>query len=577
LEPAVSVTGTTLTQSVIGELLYPQTTVEFEAGVTPASFAGASRPWVDAVERYGLVGDGATNNDDAFERMLSVGGQALFIRRGDYVIHSAKEIPSNTTIYLEPGTIIRDGGVLPEEGFIRLEDVENVHIIGYGAKLLMDRNDYTTGEQRHGLQIRGSCTNICVEGLESSNMGGDGFFVGTNNGAKVPTNVRILNCKADNNRRQGMSITCARDLLVFGGSFTRTSGTLPQSGIDIEPDSPTYPLERIRLVNVHTGGNADAGILIYLDPIDSTSNPVSIDIVNHHDVGSDWGAVVRQVHKNTKGYIRFHAPVWQENNQYGFGTIDHEAGGILTEVFDPLIIDPNQNGSTDNFIGCGMTVCYGDDAGLTNPIGGVHIYRPAIRVTGTQQPTVAFYAQNTINAGEIEDVKIIDPKEAVWSVAPTYLEGPVYVRDPEHVMRLAVTSGTSVSAVFYRSLYTNEGATGSVTLNLAGWYDDGREQTFEVHESQNLVLVANAIDTSLRIFPGSYTSLQSNEVGAKITLKPGEGGFWITNMVGAWHASGTTWTISNELDDYAFDADSVTTAELADVVATLIKKLRFGA
>src|SRR5690606_10482028 len=126
-------------------------------------------------------------------------------------------------------------------------------IIGWVAKILMDRDDYTADEQRHGLRIRGDCENIRVEGLESSNTGGDGFYVGSSDSSSgVPTNVYLIGLKGDNNRRQGLSIQSARHLRVIDCQFTNTDGTSPESGIDIEPDSATDVLDDIVIRNVRT-------------------------------------------------------------------------------------------------------------------------------------------------------------------------------------------------------------------------------------------------------------------------------------------------------------------------------------
>src|SRR5690606_11653362 len=93
-----------ISASDIGAVLYQKTDDETTAGVTPSAFA-AVRPWVDAVKRYGLGVDGSSDNTSALTRMCSVSGQALFYKRGDYVT-GRFFLPANTTMYLEPGTII---------------------------------------------------------------------------------------------------------------------------------------------------------------------------------------------------------------------------------------------------------------------------------------------------------------------------------------------------------------------------------------------------------------------------------------------------------------------------------------
>jgi hypothetical protein len=85
------------------------------------------------------------------------------------------------------------------------------------------------------------------------------------------SNVRILNCLADNNRRQGCSITGLVGGVIDGCVFTRTNGTAPQSGIDVEPDAKLvdendpsrafYPEVRdVRICNCSASDNVGYGI-----------------------------------------------------------------------------------------------------------------------------------------------------------------------------------------------------------------------------------------------------------------------------------------------------------------------------
>jgi hypothetical protein len=59
VEPATSIGSTALTQSVIGETLYPRTAAEIAASVTPVNYARG--PLID-VRRYGAIGDSGTTD-----------------------------------------------------------------------------------------------------------------------------------------------------------------------------------------------------------------------------------------------------------------------------------------------------------------------------------------------------------------------------------------------------------------------------------------------------------------------------------------------------------------------------------
>ncbi len=48
-----------------------------------------------------------------------------------------------------------------------------------------------------------------------------------------------------NNYRQGFSITSVKDATILNFEFSETSGTLPEDGIDIEPDIPEERIENV--------------------------------------------------------------------------------------------------------------------------------------------------------------------------------------------------------------------------------------------------------------------------------------------------------------------------------------------
>jgi hypothetical protein len=227
---------------------------------------------------YGLLGDGVTDNTAAFQRVLSQGNRTIQIPAGDYVTGKIT-IPSNTILLLEPGVIIRDSGALASNERLINIQTENVRIVGHGASVVAERSDYTSGEQRHGVFIFGA-KRIVIEGLDSSGHGGDGFYIGGPTG-NPSIDVYLKGCRADNNRRQGLSITSARRVRVTDCEFSNTNGTAPQFGVDLEPNRPTDFLDDIILLRPYTQTNRGGGIQIYLAKLDATSHPVHVSVVGH--------------------------------------------------------------------------------------------------------------------------------------------------------------------------------------------------------------------------------------------------------------------------------------------------------
>lgn len=95
LEPAAAIATTTLTQTVIAELLYPRTAAEQSASVTPTNYA---YPPYNA-KRYGATGDGSTDDTAALQSWLTASaGQAATIPSGTYKITARLNASSNTRI-----------------------------------------------------------------------------------------------------------------------------------------------------------------------------------------------------------------------------------------------------------------------------------------------------------------------------------------------------------------------------------------------------------------------------------------------------------------------------------------------
>lgn len=237
--------------------------------------------YIDATHA-GLVGDGKTDNTAALRRLLGDGNRTIHIPAGDYVTGPIT-IPKNTVLLLDPGTILRDSGKMgPYDRLVSILN-DNVYIRGVGAKVVADRRSYRSGEQRHGVFIFGA-SNVVINGLSSNGNGGDGFYIGGPKG-RPAQHIVLENCRADDNRRDGLSITSGRDINVVNCVFSHSQGTAPQFGVDVEPNLPQDPLDGIRLVGVRTEDNQGGGISVSFGPAYAPAGGVHIALIDHTSVG----------------------------------------------------------------------------------------------------------------------------------------------------------------------------------------------------------------------------------------------------------------------------------------------------
>ena len=203
---------------------------------------------------------------------------------------------SNVTLVFEPGVELVAKRKVFTGGhcLIQVQLCHHVIIRGYGATLrMLNGTDpkYNAFENQHCLGLR-AVDNVLVEGLKCTRAGGDGIYVSDGWGGSDPTfssNVTIQDCTLDDNRRQGISVISAQNLIIrrcVMSNTGATNGTEPKAGIDFEPDLPVHRLVNCVLSDCSIFGNrADtyaSGIHSYLGNLTAASQPVSIQIERCH-------------------------------------------------------------------------------------------------------------------------------------------------------------------------------------------------------------------------------------------------------------------------------------------------------
>jgi parallel beta-helix repeat protein len=90
------------------------------------------------------------------------------------------------------------------------------------------------GEWGFGISIIGS-SEVLVDSITVQDAWGDGVYTASHADGTHCQHIVLNNIHAYNNRRQGVSIIDGVGLRVFNSVFEKTNGTLPESGVDIEP------------------------------------------------------------------------------------------------------------------------------------------------------------------------------------------------------------------------------------------------------------------------------------------------------------------------------------------------------
>lgn len=214
------------------------------------------------------------------------------------------ESPWNTKpLHLRSGLTIvfADGAVLQakrgeyKEGWasvLNIEDCEDVVIRGEGKGgiVRMWKQDYANKELYAKAEWR-CCIflvggrRIRIENMELRESGGDGILIHHLRKAEggLAEDLVIRKVRCIDNYRQGISISCGRNILIEDCVLNDTIGTPPEAGIDLESngDYSDEMMRNIVIRNCKMSGNHGQGILISVTRMDTrTTGPLDILVEN---------------------------------------------------------------------------------------------------------------------------------------------------------------------------------------------------------------------------------------------------------------------------------------------------------
>jgi hypothetical protein len=211
-----------------------------------------------------------TDNSAKLNQLLHYSGK-LKISKGNYFFNSnGFKLKSNTTLDLsysvlkyKSTSIYTSFLILGGESFLS----ENINLLN--GKIIGNKNELTTAtEWMHGIMIK-EAKNIRIEKIESNLNRGDGLYIGIDNEKEENRSqfIEVVNCVFDKNHRQGCSVVSGQNITFTTTKFINTSGTAPQSGVDIEPNPHTSGFrdlcKNIIFNNCEFSGNASTGACIY--------------------------------------------------------------------------------------------------------------------------------------------------------------------------------------------------------------------------------------------------------------------------------------------------------------------------
>jgi len=216
----------------------------------------------------GVVGDGVTDDGAALNALLvnaATLGVPVVLTPLSTVFTTVQITPPTGTRLHGNGATIKCGITssiyTPTIGILNVSNViiENLQVNGQKAKYA------TNSEFQHGIGFRTS-TDIVIRDCVLNNNAGDGIEIAGNNATTWSERITLQNVVCSGNNRNGLSVIACKTLRVIGGSYSYSSGTAPNAGIDIEPNNLTDPIEDIVLIDVLMEHNGVFGFLCNLRP-----------------------------------------------------------------------------------------------------------------------------------------------------------------------------------------------------------------------------------------------------------------------------------------------------------------------
>lgn len=214
----------------------------------------------DAV--FGVKGDGVADDTAALQKAVDAvagTGGTLRIPSGTYLVNARLSIvvKGAMTLAMDAGAVLK--AIPTSAGNYKILAVQNAsNVIIKGGTLQGDfgtpsTHQGTDGEWGLGLAISGS-RQVTVTGVTARDCWGDGFNLGDGS-----TNVLICGCTADHNRRSGLTLTDASAVTIQDSAFMNTGGTLPELGLNLEPN-PGESVSSVLVTACTFTGNAGGGI-----------------------------------------------------------------------------------------------------------------------------------------------------------------------------------------------------------------------------------------------------------------------------------------------------------------------------
>jgi parallel beta-helix repeat protein len=152
-------------------------------------------------------------------------------------------------------------------------------------------------------------------------------------GSQTSRSISIVNCTADHNRRQGLSIIRVDGMVVRNSTFKNSQGAAPETGIDIEPnDNETVNNVTIAgcTLSNNAGGGFQCGVRISSKGAVISNVVIDGSTLNGNGIGATSGSAQVGIEISNCSGTRVTNNSLDRNNGRGILLRDHGDGTAVT-------------------------------------------------------------------------------------------------------------------------------------------------------------------------------------------------------------------------------------------------------
>ncbi|REG98245.1 right-handed parallel beta-helix repeat-containing protein [Flavobacterium aquicola] len=304
----------------------------------------------------GYVKDGSVDYTKYLQKGINDNKIVIFPNFPIMVNDTGLVLENNSEIYFQENSeIILQKSNKDTYNILEIHNKHNIKI--FNPKITGDRKEHfgNSGEHGMGIGIRSS-KQIEIYNSEISNCWGDGIYIGSlktydDSGNFIPSeDIIIKNSKLDYNRRNGISITCGRNINVSDVLISNTIGTAPMAAVDIEPNNNKDYMEKIVLENIITFNNRFGIQLVLKKMVGIRKKNVDVVINKHYDFGSKIGfrvAAFKNTYENNfpklDGNVLVNDCIWENNTEKPIVIQKNQKYSCLVNFEKGKVVDKNNN------------------------------------------------------------------------------------------------------------------------------------------------------------------------------------------------------------------------------------------